>query len=570
MATELKKSDKECAEILKKKLLNLSKVPSSLIDIFSNYEKPRNLDYSFEVFLRGNGNIYFDALAHITTDEEKNKLNDFFLSQKTTDPESIFFIPPKDFESDISNQHFNNAKLLRKHLIQSYLTLHAFPALRDKAFDLYHTTPGYFYSNCNSFKHYELLSKSMNISTSNWDKSKTTLISQKITTLYKFLHTLKKCPEYLTDGIRNVSYTPSTQEFKEAEKKGKKLILEWAKTEILEKEFHNSYIINSTVSALLANYTEKELTENGFPKIDWNSDIQITEIGLSNIGERVTHKVANHFYNVSKQKKASNLNKNYILQPRDWKHLYKFDGTSSMATDSAKNKIKTIVSNTLKKMGTNIQTPEGDWGDSLLFINRVKEEYEQLPIHKDSDYLLFALETLDSNVVDIFEIREKDGIKYSLFTNAFLLEYKSHTSSVKFNTCLDKYYQEAPQDNISIIADFYEEKSYYLAKKAIETLTSSGINFKTHLPLLEFIVSVREPSEKMVNNILKSFDENERWKIIEKRAKADTAFSQKIESILILKDNLQMRKNYFDINRNMDKNLPEHDTYEDNNPRFKL
>lgn len=548
--------DKFVVEVLISKLLKIKENPEELFSYYGP-SSPKNSDYSFSTFVKEEGTRLFNLIPFVIKHEDKVTLNNIFSSEKINDEQSIFYIAPQD-DSNLSITHKRNFTLLRQQLIKSYEMLYHFPGLRDKMHDLYCNVPGVMYNNCLSLKHYDLLNKTMQIPIEIQGQNKK--VNYKISVLTNLVDISKRHPEAVESGEVNKLLTQSHKDFKPLQEKSREDILKWANEEILKNEKNNKLLINSAVSLLLCNgYSSKKLKEQGYPDVDWQSNIHTKEQIIFNNKKKTGIFLRNHYYNVVKSKSINLLKKDYILQPEDWVLSRRLYINSLSATTRQKETIDKIFNNSLKSIDKDYQTPEGDIGDSLFPAGEVKvvvKDDRVIPSGTRTGYKEEWLERLIKHNYDIYEVREHNGKKYSIFTNAFLTEYFGYSLIEKKEVELIKYYRNAPQDNVEIIKEFLEDNVKDILKSTLSSLfnrgkiISSSFSTGVNIPLLDLLSEFKEITPKIADETLKAFEESAEWENVNATS-GDTVKTIAL-SILTAKANIETYQTYFKVKENMD------------------
>lgn len=574
----LSNDDKFMVEVLINKLLKIKENPKNAEELFSYYgpSTPKNSDYSFATFARDEGTRLFNLIPFVIKPEDKVTLNHIFADEHINDEQSIFYIAPKD-NITLSAGHKINFTLLRQQLMKSYEMLYHFPGLRDKMCDLYSHVPGMMYNSCLSLKHYNLLTKTMKLPLEIQEGDKK--INYKISVLTNLLEVAKNHPESVENALVNKLLTPSNKDFKGLQEKAKEYILNWANEEILKNEKNNKILINSTVSLLLCNgYSSKKLKECGYPEVDWNSNIHTKEQIIFNNKKKTGIFLRNHYYNVVKSKSINLLKKDYILKPEDWVLSKRLHMNSLSATAKQKETITLIFNNSLKTIDKDYKTPEGDIGDSLFPLNMLKVVIKngiRIPSGIRTEYKEEWLERLTKHNYDIYEVKEHNDKKYSIFTNAFLTEDFGYSYIAKKEVELIKYYRNAPQDNIEIIKDFLAENVKDIVKSTLCSLFNNGkvmnssLSTGVKIPLLEFLSEFKEITPKIADETLKAFEESKEWQ--EVNAKSGEAVKILALPILTAKANIETYQTYFKVKENMEGiDIPDEDKNYTDDISFKI
>lgn len=570
--------DKFMVEVLIDKLLKIKENPRNAEELFSYYgsSSPNNSDYSFHTFAKEEGTRLFNLIPFVIKPKDKVNLNKIFVEEKINDEQSIFYIAARD-NITLSVKHKINYTLLRQQLMRSYETLYHFPGLRDKMHDLYYHTPGVMYNSCLSLRHYKLLNKTMQMPVEVQDGNKK--INYKISVLTNLLEISNKHPESLDNGLVNKLLTKSHKDFKSLQEKAREDILNWANEEILKNENHNKLLINSAVSLLLCNgYSAKKLKECGYPDVDWQSNIHTKEQIYFNNKKKTGIFLRNHYYNVVKSKSINLLKKDYILQPEDWVLSRRLHLNSLSSTAKQKETIDKILNNSLKTIDKDYKTPEGDIGDSLFPLNEVKVVVKDGRIIASGtriDYKEEWLNRLTKHNYDIYEIKEHNDKKYSIFTNAFLTEEFGYSYMAKKEVELIQYYRNAPPDNVEIIKDFFEHNIKDIIKSTLSSLFHKGNIMKSSLstgvkiPLLEFLIEFKEITPKIADETLKAFEESKEWQ--EVNAKSSDAVKTFALSILTAKANIETYQTYFKVKKNIESiELPGEESNDIEDSSFKI
>lgn len=541
------------AKFLIKKILMVKKDKSEIVNIFTNYESKEQISYDTTTFLKGHGTEIFDLTAFVISDEDKKGIDDFFKSEGVfpKDTGSIFNL--YDTESPLKERNF--AKFFRTLAKGSYQFLKTFPSLRDKFSIIYADRPENLYNRCKSFAHFRLLQKSMGV-----EATPECLIF----TLNNLIETNKNHPFYLKEGIPVTKSAFSKDETKDQTQENHRQILQWAIDNI--QILKNEKLTQSAVSILLNNnYTEKELLEKGFPKISWDHDIFIVQKNRNIEIKKIFP--TSHFTNCVLNFNYKLLNANYTMRESDWLLIPQLEQVQYSATDSQKQKIAKIIKNNLKQIDDTIDSPIAEMifrTPSFLHKGKISAIDFELNLIKHETGIKY-LNLFKEKGIDIYEIKEKNGIQYSFFTNAFLSQENMLSSTNNEDLNLLDFFNNAPQDNKDIIIDFFEKNSH----KMLEFASMKTNAFKYHFPFLTFISNLGEDmTEELIDNTINAFSDVDIKKRVLDNAITSTSNTPNNISILNAIGKLEVQKQRIIAQSILSKGV--NDDTEDNTVIFKI